>query len=95
MNSASAHTAPNENGALEIPPLIYDCITSNLNYYINSCDGQKISGVYDMVLATIEKPLLDVVMNHCKGNQSAAADFLGLNRNTLRKKLLEHKLLGE
>jgi Fis family transcriptional regulator len=48
-----------------------------------------------MVLSAIEKPMLEVVMSHCNSNQSAAADFLGLNRNTLRKKLLEHKLLGE
>ena len=86
-------TAP-EKPVLDNPPVIYDCIVSNLNYYISSCEGQKITGVYEMVLGTIEKPLLDVVMTHCKGNQSAAADFLGLNRNTLRKKLLEHKLLS-
>ncbi len=48
-----------------------------------------------MVLSAIEKPMLEVVMAHCHNNQSAAAHFLGLNRNTLRKKLLEHKLLGE
>ncbi len=81
--------------SLKTPPSLQDCIVSNLDYYIQSCQGQKISGVYDMVLAAIEKPMLEVVMAHCNSNQSAAADFLGLNRNTLRKKLLEHKLLGE
>jgi Fis family transcriptional regulator, factor for inversion stimulation protein len=80
---------------LKTPPSLQECIVSNLDYYIESCQGQPISGVYDMVLSAIEKPMLQVVMNHCNGNQSAAADFLGLNRNTLRKKLLEHKLLGE
>ncbi len=80
---------------LKTPPSLQECIVSNLDYYIQSCQGQPISGVYDMVLSAIEKPMLQVVMNHCNGNQSAAADFLGLNRNTLRKKLLEHKLLGE
>jgi Fis family transcriptional regulator len=83
------------SSALKTPPSLQDCIVSNLDYYIQSCQGQKISGVYDMVLSAIEKPMLEVVMTHCKHNQSAAADFLGLNRNTLRKKLLEHKLLGE
>jgi Fis family transcriptional regulator, factor for inversion stimulation protein len=83
------------SSALKTPPSLQDCIVSNLDYYIQSCQGQKISGVYDMVLSAIEKPMLEVVMSHCNSNQSAAADFLGLNRNTLRKKLLEHKLLGE
>jgi len=41
----------------------------------------------------VEKPLLDVVMARAEGNQSKAAQWLGLNRNTLRKKLVEHKLL--
>jgi Fis family transcriptional regulator len=41
----------------------------------------------------MEKPLLDVVMRHAEGNQSRAAVWLGLNRNTLRKKLTEHTLL--
>ena len=40
-----------------------------------------------------EKPMLDVVMRHAEGNQSRAAEWLGLNRNTLREKLLEHKLI--
>lgn len=80
---------------LKTPPSLQECIVSNLDYYIQTCQGQKISGVYDMVLSAIEKPMLEVVMAHCNENQSAAADFLGLNRNTLRKKLLAHKLLGE
>jgi Fis family transcriptional regulator, factor for inversion stimulation protein len=83
------------SAALKPPPSLPDCIISNLDYYIQSCQGQKISGVYEMVLSTIEKPMLQMVMTHCDGNQSAAAYFLGLNRNTLRKKLIEHKLLGE
>jgi len=41
----------------------------------------------------VEKPLLEMVMKQADHNQSRAAEWLGLNRNTLRKKLLEHKLL--
>jgi Fis family transcriptional regulator, factor for inversion stimulation protein len=83
------------SNTLAHPPSLQECIASNLNYYIQTCQGQQISGVYDMVLAAIEKPMLEVVMRHCEDNQSAAAAFLGLNRNTLRKKLITHKLLGE
>ena len=46
-----------------------------------------------MIMAAVEKPLLDVVLKHAEGNQSRAAEWLGINRNTLRRKLLEHKLV--
>jgi Fis family transcriptional regulator len=49
--------------------------------------------MYEMILDVVERPLLDVVMQHAQGNQSRAADWLGINRNTLRRKLLEHKLI--
>ena len=46
-----------------------------------------------MILRVVEKPLLDVVMQHAEHNQSRAAEWLGINRNTLRRKLVEHKLI--
>jgi Fis family transcriptional regulator len=55
--------------------------------------GTDPAGLYDMLVKLVEKPLLDVVMSQSGQNQSRAAEWLGLNRNTLRKKLLEHDLL--
>ena len=49
--------------------------------------------MYEMMVRVVEKPLLEVVMQHAEQNQSRAAEWLGLNRNTLRKKLVEHKLI--
>ena len=49
--------------------------------------------MYDMLVSVVERPLLEIVMQHADNNQSRAAQWLGLNRNTLRKKLLEHKLV--
>jgi len=46
-----------------------------------------------MLVRVVEKPLLEVVMEEASHNQSRAAEWLGLNRNTLRKKLALHKLL--
>jgi len=46
-----------------------------------------------MLVRVVEKPLLEVVMAEAAHNQSRAAEWLGLNRNTLRKKLALHKLL--
>ncbi len=72
---------------------IEDCVRDSLQAYFNDLGGETPVGVYDMVLRLVEKPLLEVVMAQADGNQSRAADWLGLNRNTLRKKLVEHQLL--
>ena len=69
------------------------CIRANLEDYFRDLDGTDPTGLYDMLLKVMEKPLLDVVMQRAGQNQSRAADWLGLNRNTLRKKLVEHDLL--
>jgi len=61
-----------------------------MKQYFKDLDGEKPSGIYNMVVNCVEKPLLEVVMNHAQGNQTRAAELLGINRNTLRKKLQEH-----
>lgn len=72
---------------------IEECIRSSLETYLRDLHGTEPDGMYDMMLHVVEKPLLEVVMRHADDNQSKAAQWLGLNRNTLRKKLLEHKLI--
>ena len=69
------------------------CIRENLEAYFKDLDGVEPAAMYDMILDVVEKPLLDVVMQHAEGNQSRAADWLGINRNTLRRKLLAHQLI--
>ena len=69
---------------------IQDVILQSLQEYFDDLDGQKPTDVYNMIMRTVEKPVL---MAHAKNNQSHAAEMLGINRNTLRKKLLEHGLL--
>lgn len=72
---------------------IEDCVRSSLEGYFRDLRGTEPDGMYDMMVRVVEKPLLEVVMQHADQNQSRAAEWLGLNRNTLRKKLLEHKLI--
>jgi Fis family transcriptional regulator, factor for inversion stimulation protein len=72
---------------------IETCIRENLEVYFNDLHGVEPSAIYDMMLAVVEKPLLEVVMQHAKDNQSKAAQWLGINRNTLRRKLVEHQLV--
>ena len=76
-------------------PDIAQCIEQNLDKYFHDLQGENPSNVYAMVLLQVERPLLGYVLNMCGGNQSQAARILGLNRNTLRKKLAEQGLLVE
>ena len=69
------------------------CVRESLEQYFKDLHGAEPHSMHDMVISTVEKPLLDVVMKHAEGNQSKAAEWLGLNRNTLRRKLLDHKLI--
>jgi Fis family transcriptional regulator len=73
---------------------IEECVRTSLEGYFRDLRGTEPDGMYDMMVRVVEKPLLEVVMQHADNNQSRAAQWLGLNRNTLRKKLLEHKLLS-
>lgn len=68
------------------------CIRQTLERYFQDLDGEPPRGMHDMIVAAVEKPLLEVVMARAEGNQSRAAEWLGINRNTLRRKLLDHGL---
>ncbi|MBS1186956.1 MAG: Fis family transcriptional regulator [Burkholderiaceae bacterium] len=72
---------------------IQQVVRKSLEEYFTDLENQKPSGIYDMLILTVEKPILEVVMTRAGGNQSHAADMLGINRNTLRKKLQQHGLL--
>lgn len=71
---------------------IADCVRRNLNRYFRDLDGETPHAIYDMVLVSVEKPMLEVVMKQAAGNQTAAAEMLGISRSTLRRKLAEHYL---
>ena len=72
---------------------IQDVVKKSLEKYFRDLGEQEPSNVYEMVILTVEKPILEAVMDRAEGNQSHAADMLGINRNTLRKKLQQHGLL--
>ena len=72
---------------------IEECVRTNLETYFRDLNGTEPAGMYDMLVKAAERPLLDVVMQKADQNQSRAAEWLGMNRNTLRKKLLEHQLI--
>ncbi len=75
------------------PNDISACIRGALETYFNNLDGETPSNIYDMVLKSVERPMLEVILQQAGGNQTLAAEMLGINRNTLRKKITEHQLL--
>ena len=72
---------------------IEECVRDNLEGYFKDLRGVEPTAMYEMILRVVERPLLEVVLKEAGGNQSRAAEWLGINRNTLRRKLVEHKLI--
>jgi Fis family transcriptional regulator len=72
---------------------IEEVVRTSLETYLGDLRDTEPDNLHEMMVRVMEKPLLEVVMQHTEHNQSRAAQWLGLNRNTLRKKLLDHKLL--
>jgi len=66
---------------------IADCVRRSLERYFKDLDGEKPRSIYDMVLKNVERPMLETVLDRADGNQTIAAQMLGINRNTLRKKI--------
>lgn len=73
--------------------LIEESIRTTLETYFRDLRGADPHSMYDMIVTTVERPLLEEVLRQADGNQSRAAEWLGINRNTLRRKLVEHKLV--
>lgn len=70
------------------------CVKKALDIYFKDLDGEKPSAVYNMVIDCVEKPLLETILRYSQGNQTHAAEVLGINRNTLRKKMKDHGIKG-
>ena len=71
---------------------IADSVRRSLERYFKDLDGTRPQSIYDMVLKNVERPMLEAVLDHAEGNQTIAAEMLGINRNTLRKKILALKI---
>lgn len=69
------------------------CVQKALDAYFRDLDGERPAPLHDMVMACVERPLLEYVMTLVDGNQTEAAEVLGMTRNTLRKKLKVYGLL--
>jgi len=68
-------------------------IERSLDEYFRKLDGEPPHGVYDMVIGHVERALLASMLERAQGNQTQAADMLGMNLNTLRAKLAKYHLI--
>lgn len=69
-----------------------DAVRRSLERYFRDMDGETPTGIYDMVLRNVEKPMIEIVLGKAEGNQTLAATMLGIDRNTLRKKMQQHRI---
>lgn len=72
---------------------LHDSVRQSLENYISQLQGTMPNNLYELILAEVEAPLLECVMEYTKSNQSRAAIILGLSRGTLRKLLKKYGML--
>ncbi|MSP97591.1 MAG: Fis family transcriptional regulator [Betaproteobacteria bacterium] len=69
-------------------------VKRSLERYFKDMDGEKPTAIYDMVLKSVEKPMIQLVLGRAEGNLTLAATMLGIDRNTLRKKMQNLRIKG-
>ncbi len=69
-----------------------DTVRRALERYFRDMDGEQPTGIYHMVLKSVEKPMIETVLGQAQGNQTLAAAMLGIDRNTLRKKMQQLRI---
>lgn len=94
--SLSAQTNPAESFMIEEEksyrePLRH-YVREAIESYFAQLNGHPANGLYQMVLAEVEEPLLEAVLRHTGSNQTQASQILGISRSTLRKKLAKYNL---
>lgn len=71
---------------------LHNSVKECLELYFKDLDGHDPSDVYQMVINEVEPIMLETVMQYAGGNQTHAAEILGINRSTLRKKLRQYEI---
>jgi Fis family transcriptional regulator len=67
-------------------------LNKSIKQYVGAMDRQNSGHLHELIMGGIEKPLVEIVLKETNGNQTQAANILGVNRNTLRKKIAEYEI---
>jgi Fis family transcriptional regulator, factor for inversion stimulation protein len=81
-----------ESTSIESAPALRECVARAVRRYLHDLDGHVEGKLHRLVLDEVERPLVEEVLRHCRGNQTRAAQMLGITRATLRKKVGEFGL---
>ncbi len=88
--------APPENPSLQESELhLTALVEKKLSDFVQKVKHCKVANLYSLLIREFEKPILTLALRETKGNQIQAAQLLGINRNTLRKKLKELSISTE
>jgi len=67
-------------------------LDKSIKHYVSKLDVKQHRGLHDLIIGAVEEPLVQMVLDKTNGNQTQAANILGLNRNTLRKKIKTYRI---
>lgn len=92
-NIAMAHSATQKAiGPDDLEPALGKIVANAVRQYLKDMNGHDPDALYRLVLSEVEAPLIAEVLQHAHGNQTRAAEILGINRGTLRKKIKQYRL---
>ena len=81
-----------QNSQEKVYSFLEKWLDKSIKQYVGAMDLQNNGHLHELIMGGIEKPLVEIVLKETGGNQTQAANILGVNRNTLRKKIAEYKI---
>ncbi len=76
----------------EVTTFLEKWLDKSIRKYVGAMDKTNNGHLHELIMGGIEKPLVEIVLKETNGNQTKAANILGINRNTLRKKIAEYQI---
>jgi Fis family transcriptional regulator, factor for inversion stimulation protein len=81
-----------QNTQKKVHTFLEKWLDKSIKQYVGAMDEQNNGHLHELIMGGIEKPLVEIVLKETNGNQTQAANILGINRNTLRKKIAEYEI---
>ena len=81
-----------KNNQKQVTTFLEKWLDKSIRQYVGAMDEENNGHLHELIMGGIEKPLVEIVLKETGGNQTQAANILGVNRNTLRKKIAEYKI---